>query len=116
MRATQVGLQEAIVFFEHLVEHGNITEGYIPNGICAEYGKANRPNWPTDDDIKAHFRTWPLFSGNIHYPVPTPRAAGGIDPKTYYGDSLGDMWQGEYGYSRRLLCAHIAFMLRKELV
>lgn len=55
------------------------------------------PNNVWVDTRQSLFRKWPLFSGNLDYPVP---AAG--HPMDAFDDATGDgtMWEGEYGTLR----------------
>ena len=80
------------------------------------------------------FRSWPEFSGNCWYPVPGIGVAyeyGEDDDGDEYElsgseyaevdaeetfDSTGNMWEGEYGRSRRRLLSFLIDELTKESV
>jgi len=78
---------------DHLIGHG-----VLPS--CA------------DEYICRYFKNWGEFSGSIKFPVLNPLS--GNDGHYEYIKTRR-YWVGEYGASRRRLCAHIAKQMRKEL-
>ena len=47
---------------------------------------------------------WPEFSGDVQYPVPSLKED--YTPEEYYG-LLDDVWEGDYGDSRRRLLNYL---------
>lgn len=67
-------------------------------GICSNVGAV----WKQGEYLKLAFKAWPLFSGDIDYPVPDP--AGGSAEDSY--DRNYNQWVGEYGELRKQLLQH----------
>ncbi|QJT71819.1 hypothetical protein TH1_137 [Shewanella phage Thanatos-1] len=61
---------------------------------------------------KELYSTWPKFSGNFSYPVPSPK--GDVHPsKVYWSDT--PKWTGEYGDLRKELLDHSIKLLESNL-
>ena len=59
-----------------------------------------------EGDLRAAFKTWPMFSGYTLYPVP---GNAGRNPYSMYfqhADVIRDLWVGEYGERRKDLLRH----------
>ena len=56
------------------------------------------------------FKTWPKYSGDIDYPVPSPYKD--LSAATQYGMAM-DMWEGAYGELRIELLDHCIYELEK---
>jgi len=57
--------------------------------------------------VVSYCSEWKEFSGNTEYPVPSPCGA-----EQAYTD-IYDLWEGEYGASRKRLCLYLAEVLEK---
>lgn len=53
-------------------------------------------------ELRKHFKTWELYSGNPEYPVPHL----GEDPEEAY-NRRSNMWTGSYGANRKHLLNHL---------
>ncbi len=66
------------------------------------------------DEMRRLWVDWPLYSGDLYYPVPNPnfRMKGSL--KIY--DPVPDMWAGKQGSDRRSLLDYMIMRLRNESV
>lgn len=79
-------------------------------GICSQLG------WYSSEEhrqFRASFKTWPHYSGDISFPVPSPD--GSIEAIDAYFNNLGDLRDRdtEYGRLRWDLLDHIIEELSK---
>jgi hypothetical protein len=101
-----------------------ILDGQISNtgyGMCSEV----RRQLTMQEDILFHeireplFRSWPEFSGNITYPVPAPKHdVENLDSKDaaeFEYSSCHEMYEGEYGTSRKNLAKYMVAELTKMI-
>jgi hypothetical protein len=61
--------------------------------------------------LRESYQSWPHYSGNHTYPVPSPEEAW--TPKAMYW-ATHNKWEGEYGDLRRDLCRHFADYLENQ--
>ncbi len=102
---------------EHLrkLAHGEVEPSRKKYGICRELSL----KFDIDTDVLfRHFETWPEYTHNKCYPVPSFKILS-RDPEKMYNNTcfkrLG-MWEdNRYGRARRRLCLHIANEMEKEL-
>lgn len=87
-------------------------------GICYNVEKSmgydsREDRFKTENILEGLFKSWPLFSGSIVYPVPDP---DGFDPGCAFMEASDeDMWEGAYGNLRKELLQHCIDELQKEL-
>jgi hypothetical protein len=95
---------------EYLRSIGNseIVPTFVGVGICDYVGDLF--GGEALYDAQKHFRSFEYFSGDMRFPVTHP----GMIPHTAYR-YLKNLYVGEYGRRRKLLCLHIANKLEKEL-
>lgn len=79
-------------------------------GLCHNLSEKMRFNCPMAE-LEILFQSWPLFSGDITFPVPSSAAA----PDDAYLYRKGSMWdrETEYGANRWLLLEHCIVQLSK---
>lgn len=75
---------------------------FLPSSVMEVYGAG------MDDLMRELFRSWPKYSGDSGYPIPSPH--GGSPSKAYY--SATNFWSGEYGDLRKDLLVHCLNKLR----
>lgn len=82
------------------------------SGICLNLAQLPRfyaADW--EALVSEAAKTWPEYSGHPRYPVPHPD----LLPETAYTAKWEiEKWSGEYGESRRRLCQHVAYWIRKN--
>ena len=86
-------------------------------GICSN---VNRALYKLDlhevcpsSELRTLFETWPKYSGDVDYPVPSPSKDWSAAKQ--YG-MVADMWAGEYGELRLELLNHCISELEKLCV
>ncbi len=55
------------------------------------------------------YKSWSFYSGNTMFPVPHPFIP---DPHEAFAETE-DLWEGDYGLNRKLLCLYVADKLDK---
>lgn len=88
-------------------------------GICY-YFKEYNDEYLSYHLIKPYFKSWPKFSGNLDYPVPSPVENGKhiVSTLAYFAYDLGDdMWDKytQYGSDRHELLEHCITEATKKL-
>lgn len=90
--------------------------------ICFNISKLRRKNTfphPEFGEYSRLWRDWPLYSGNIQYPIPycTPKRActGEPDWAAALFKKTEEYWKGRQGELRRDLCAYMAQRIYQEL-
>lgn len=83
------------------------------SGICWQFEPLELYSTAELRQFLNSFKTWPHYSGDIDFPVPSPDKS--IDAIDAYFDNLGDLWNRdtEYGRLRWDLLDHIIKELSK---
>ena len=80
-------------------------------GICSNLGmELQVPYLGAEKLVTSAAKSWPEFSGDVHYPVPHEH----VSPESAYGAGFDVPKWGDdaYGQARRRLCQHIADWVR----
>ena len=91
---------------EHLrgLADGTIEARCLRQGICFDLNVY----WSLSyDSVEDYCSEWEEFSGDTEYPVPDPLGA-----RKAYGNTP-NLWEGEYGASRKRLCLFLSDVLEK---
>lgn len=82
-------------------------------GICSQFEPPDSYNSEERLQFLASFKTWPHYSGDISFPVPSPDKS--IEAIDAYFDKSNDLWDRdtEYGRLRWDLLDHIIEELSK---
>ncbi|NRA77864.1 MAG: hypothetical protein HRU18_06625 [Pseudoalteromonas sp.] len=89
-----------------------------PKAIC--HNIAERKVMTLDESRHAFmqadkcFKSWPKFSGDIGYPIPSTSKAMTNAQQYMYCLQEGSFWEGQQGELRRELLAHMAKELSNE--
>lgn len=86
---------------------------YRSTGICSQFEPLDSYNSEERLQFLNSFKTWPHYSGDIDFPVPSPdKSIASIDA---YFDNLYDLWDRdtEYGRLRWDLLDHIIAEMSK---
>lgn len=62
--------------------------------------------------VKELFISWPEYSGNIMFPVPSPQ---GRSPSAEFALNHDNLWTGEYGASRRRLLDYMIQSVQNDI-
>ena len=80
-------------------------------GICSNLGRELQvPHLGAEKLVTSAAKSWPEFSGNMHYPVPHEH----VSPESAYTAKYDiPKWDDDaYGQARRRLCQHVADWIR----
>lgn len=85
---------------------------YRAVGLCFALQSLCGRQWHTDH-LHSLFETWPEWSGDLWYPVPSNQP--NVHPSALFYREQGNMWKGEYGKARMRLLEHCISELEKQL-